>query len=110
MPRAVGAQTAGNVQAEVAGIITLDDDDDEVEEGEIEGADSEENEKKELRSIPYKNAAVSLYDYRTLEEEHYINDGIIDFYLLYLYQEKLNPEYRNDIHIFSSHFYSRLTR
>ena len=58
--------------------------------------------------MTYKNACISVYDYKTLEEEEFINDAIIDFYLQWLHHEKLEKSRMEDIHIFNSHFYSKL--
>jgi Ulp1 family protease len=53
---------------------------------------------------------VSIYDYFTLEEGEYLNDSIINFHLRWLFEERLKPEDRKDVHIFSSHFYTKLKR
>ena len=52
--------------------------------------------------------SVCLSDYKTLEHNTFLNDIIIDFYLLYLYHVFLNPEDRPTVHIFSTMFYKRL--
>ena len=53
---------------------------------------------------------LSKPDYETLASGEYLNDAIVNFYLNYLLEEKLEERYRKDIHIFSSHFYSKLRR
>jgi len=52
---------------------------------------------------------VRLPDFLTLAEGTFLNDIIIDFYLSYLFGEKLNKSRRDNIHIFSSHFFKRLS-
>ena len=52
--------------------------------------------------------AVSLSDYRTLEQEIYLNDVVIDFYLLYLINTVLPEEFRQSIYVFSSMFLKHL--
>merc|ERR1712226_609527 len=51
---------------------------------------------------------ITIHDYRTLKEEEYLNDTIIDFYLSYLYETILPAALKKDVHIYSSHFYSRI--
>ncbi|KAH9518462.1 hypothetical protein Btru_016862 [Bulinus truncatus] len=58
-----------------------------------------------LRGIP-----ITTEDLYCLIEGEFLNDVIIDFYLQYLYLEKLSPENRERTHIFSSFFYKRLTQ
>lgn len=53
--------------------------------------------------------SINTEDYSCLAEDTYLNDVIIDFYLKYLYQEKLTEEDKQKTHIFSSFFYKRLT-
>ncbi|XP_048239758.1 uncharacterized protein LOC124111405 isoform X2 [Haliotis rufescens] len=49
-------------------------------------------------------------DLYCLNEGEFLNDVIIDFYLKYLFIEKLSEEDRSRTHIFSSFFYKRLTQ
>lgn len=51
---------------------------------------------------------VTVEDFKCLDEENYLNDVIIEFYLKYLFLEKLSPKNRNRIHVFNTYFYSRL--
>ena len=44
-----------------------------------------------------------------LNESEFLNDVIIDFYLKYIYVEKLAAWQRERTHVFSSCFYRRLT-
>lgn len=53
---------------------------------------------------------ISVLDYKCLAEDEFLNDVIIDFYLKYLVREKLSPENQDRVHVFSSHFFTRLTR
>ena len=53
--------------------------------------------------------AVTLSDYRTLEQEVYLNDVVVDFYLLFLINNVLPEEYRRSIHVYSSLFFKRLS-
>ena len=52
---------------------------------------------------------VTSEDYRSLEEGEYVNDTIVDFYLSYLHNQVLNMEDRDNVYVFSSHFYSKLS-
>ena len=61
-----------------------------------------------LRLVNYKKETVYCSDYESLEYEEYINDSIINFYLKYLFEEKLSESERENVHIFNSHFFSRL--
>ncbi|XP_059086226.1 uncharacterized protein LOC131882947 isoform X2 [Tigriopus californicus] len=89
-------------------IITLDDDDEE--EGEIPDYRDFDEGNLGQECLLYKNESVTLYDYQTLSEGEYINDSIINFYLTYLYEEKLSQAEKKQIHIFSSHFFSKLNQ
>lgn len=54
---------------------------------------------------------VPLYvdDYRRLGSDIFLNDALIDFYLLYLKNELLTEEDEARTHIFNTYFYKRLT-
>ena len=41
--------------------------------------------------------------------EMFLNDTIIEFYLLYMYHEIFSPEQREQVHIFNTFFYTKLT-
>ena len=60
------------------------------------------------RSVQYLNESVSVYDYRSLANEEYVNDAVLNFYLTYLHYEFLPDTFRKDVYIFSSHFFSKL--
>lgn len=53
---------------------------------------------------------VTSEDIPCLAPGEFLNDVIIDFYLKFLFFEKLKPEDRNRTHILSSFFYKRLTQ
>ncbi|KAK8741250.1 hypothetical protein OTU49_002576, partial [Cherax quadricarinatus] len=53
--------------------------------------------------------SISTDDYCCLEEEQFLNDVIIDFYLKWLLQSKLSEIHRVHTHVFSTFFYKRLT-
>ncbi|XP_076053442.1 uncharacterized protein LOC143032481 isoform X3 [Oratosquilla oratoria] len=53
--------------------------------------------------------SISPDDYCCLEEEQFLNDVIIDFYLKWLLQSKLSEIHRQKTHVLSSFFYKRLT-
>ena len=55
------------------------------------------------------SVTVCVQDYKSLEYDTFLNDIIIDFYLTYLFYEKLPAEDRSSVHIFSTMFYKRLT-
>ena len=44
-----------------------------------------------------------------LSPEMFLNDTIIEFYLLYIYHEIFSPEQREQVHIFNTFFYTKLT-
>ena len=52
---------------------------------------------------------VTNEDLFCLNESEFLNDVIIDFYLKYIYLERLSEQQRMRTHIFSSFFYRRLT-
>ena len=64
---------------------------------------------RSYEGIQYKSECVTLYDYFSLEEGEYLNDAIINFHLAYLAQEKLSDDNKKDVHIFSTHFYTKLS-
>ncbi|CAF0899010.1 unnamed protein product [Rotaria sordida] len=53
---------------------------------------------------------LSCDDLLCLNEGEFLNDNIIDFYLQYIYYEKLSEEDRKRTYLFNSFFYTRLTR
>ncbi|CAF3354404.1 unnamed protein product [Rotaria sp. Silwood1] len=53
---------------------------------------------------------LSSEDLHCLNEGEYLNDNIIDFYLQYIYHEKLSEEDRKRTYLFNSFFYTRLTQ
>ncbi|XP_066937467.1 sentrin-specific protease 6-like isoform X5 [Macrobrachium rosenbergii] len=53
--------------------------------------------------------SITTDDYACLEEEQFLNDVIIDFYLKWLLQSKLSEIHRTRTHVFSTFFYKRLT-
>ncbi|UJR23682.1 hypothetical protein I4U23_026665 [Adineta vaga] len=53
---------------------------------------------------------LSRDDLMCLNEGEFLNDNIIDFYLQYVYYEKLSEEDRQRTYLFNSFFYTRLTR
>ena len=54
------------------------------------------------------NVSVTFQDYKTLEHDTFLNDIIIDFYLTYLHENKLNKEDAPNVYIFSTMFYKRM--
>ena len=54
------------------------------------------------------SVSVCMVDYKTLQDDTFLNDIIIDFYLTYLFHKFLNKEDRPTVHFFSTMFYKRL--
>lgn len=59
------------------------------------------------RSVP---GSIDIYncDLECLKPKAYLNDQIVDFYLLYLHQEKIPEKFKQRIHIVNSFFYYRM--
>lgn len=53
--------------------------------------------------------SVTTEDYACLNQDQYLNDSIIDFYLRYVFSTKLSDSQKKKCHVFSSFFYQRLT-
>ncbi|UJR25208.1 hypothetical protein I4U23_006560 [Adineta vaga] len=53
---------------------------------------------------------LSSDDLHCLNEGEFLNDNIIDFYLQYIYHEKISEEDRQRTYLFNSFFYKRLTQ
>lgn len=64
------------------------------------------NKTAELFKYNNDNIIVRMEDYLCLSQNEYLSDVDIDFYLQYIYHEKMSPERREKIHIFPAHFYS----
>eukprot|EP00096_Caligus_rogercresseyi_P013370 TRINITY_DN6027_c0_g1_i1.p1 TRINITY_DN6027_c0_g1~~TRINITY_DN6027_c0_g1_i1.p1 ORF type:complete len:296 (-),score=35.30 TRINITY_DN6027_c0_g1_i1:487-1374(-) len=58
--------------------------------------------------LNYDSYVITSHDYSTLESGEFLNDSVIDFYLIWLLKEKVIDDERDEIHVFSSHFFSRL--
>ncbi|GFR76499.1 sentrin-specific protease 7 [Elysia marginata] len=59
---------------------------------------------------PARGISITTEDLMCLAEGEFLNDVVIDFYLQYLYKEKLSEANQKRTHIFSSFFYKRLTQ
>ena len=59
------------------------------------------------RLCEFHRHSVTSHDYKTLADEEFLNDAIVNFYLTFLF-ERLSEPLKDAIQIFSSHFYSRL--
>ena len=89
-------------------VVTLSSDDEDDDDEKKKALDSKAtNSNKD--QIVYRNVTVNLHDYKSLELGEYVNDAIVEFYLMYLYNDVLNEPQRNEVHIFSTHFYSKLS-
>jgi sentrin-specific protease 7 len=55
-----------------------------------------------------RRATVDFLDLERLDEGEFLNDQLIDFYMLYLFN--LKPQLANKVYIFNTHFFSTLTR
>jgi sentrin-specific protease 7 len=51
---------------------------------------------------------VNFDDLTRLDEDEFLNDQLIDFYMLYLFDQMNVPP--NRVYIFNTHFFSTLTR
>ncbi|XP_028413420.1 sentrin-specific protease 6-like [Dendronephthya gigantea] len=49
-------------------------------------------------------------DFQCLDPSTYLNDIIMEFFLKYIIEEKLNADDRDRIHLFSTYFYEKLTQ
>lgn len=58
--------------------------------------------------LVYRGQSVFRDDYKTLGRGEFINDNIVNFYLTYLHREVLPEKRRDEVHVFSSHFFSCL--
>ncbi|XP_030371902.1 uncharacterized protein LOC115622167 isoform X3 [Scaptodrosophila lebanonensis] len=70
------------------------------------------DEQVNLLMYPPKGAgglSIRMEDYVCLTKESYLNDIIIDFYLLWLRNTQISEAQRERTHIFSTFFYKRLT-
>ena len=52
---------------------------------------------------------LTVPNFRSLEHDTFLNDIIIDFYLTYLFNEKLSNEDQSTVYVFSTMFYKSLT-
>ena len=52
---------------------------------------------------------LTIPDYLTLSKGTFLNDAIIDFYLLYLFREKLSAKMKDEVFLFTSYFFKRLS-
>lgn len=51
---------------------------------------------------------INIPSYKSLEVGKYVDDVIIDFYLLHLYLNKLSTRDQERVHVFSSFFVNKL--
>ena len=58
--------------------------------------------------LAFGRESVTTHDYKTLGEDEFLNDNIINFYLKWLYEKVLLEKHQEIVHIYSSHFYTRL--
>ncbi|CRK89951.1 CLUMA_CG003679, isoform B [Clunio marinus] len=56
--------------------------------------------------LNYRNTLISMEDYKSLQYSGLLTNGVIDFYLQYVYHELLSEEMQAKIHICSVDFYS----
>ena len=54
--------------------------------------------------------AITTVDIKCLDPGTYLNDTIIDFYLMFLVEEKLPCEMKDKTYLFNSYFYTRLSK
>ena len=53
--------------------------------------------------------AVTIADFHTFEQEAYLNDVVVDIYMLFLLNNVLPEDQRCSLHVFSTLFFKRLT-
>ena len=83
-------------------VIVLDDNEDTPDKKRARFAETN----KEL--CTFERELITEHDYKTLADEEFLNDNIINFYLTWLFQTQLNDKFKEMVHIYSSHFYTRL--
>ena len=83
-------------------VIVLDDNEDTPDKKRARFAETN----KEL--CTFERELITEHDYKTLADEEFLNDNIINFYLTWLFKTQLNDKYKEMVHIYSSHFYTRL--
>jgi len=108
-PLSESTKAASASKANKAGeeeIVILDDDEDSAGSG-GGGANTSLKTEGPIELCTFNRETITEHDYKTLSEHEYLNDNIINFYLTYLHQQ-LPSDIRDLIHIYSSHFYSRL--
>lgn len=52
---------------------------------------------------------IRIEDYNRLESEVWLNDSLVDFFMLWISRD-INNIHASDVHFFTSHFYSTLTK
>jgi len=61
------------------------------------------------RILKYYDTVIHTSDILCLDDEQFLNDAIISFWLRFITQTMLDEEQRKRIHIFNSYFYEALT-
>jgi len=94
-------------QASKASTIYLENDDDQ------EPSSSDDSTNRSLFIYPNlseDSCSVRLADLNTLEPEYMLNDTIIEFYLKFIQHRLMPRETRNNIFVFNTYFFGRLTK
>ena len=93
-------------------IIIIDEKGEKIEETQTRKSsrsqEKKDNDESQKNLCEFNKISITVHDYKTLKEGEYLNDTIIDFYLAFLYETSLSKAMKSDVHIYSSHFYSRL--
>lgn len=61
-----------------------------------------------IHLLTYRDIPIEMEDYKCLDRRELVSNFVLDFYLQYLFQEKLPEELRKRVHIYKTTFYTYL--
>ncbi|KAJ8687566.1 hypothetical protein QAD02_023360 [Eretmocerus hayati] len=107
----IATLTCDTPQSLVIGDDDSDDEETPDENGHLAGKPLKKYESLFVYPPPPEKAGIPIHmeDYCCLKRDEFLNDVIIDFYMKYLIHERMSPDDAQVTHIFSSHFFSRLS-